>query len=44
MATVPPTKPDSVEPVSPPEKLPPLREPFIPEPPETEPLPPDIDR
>jgi len=44
MATIPPTSPDTIEPVAPPiETPPPPVEPSEPSPPETEPTPPDID-
>lgn len=43
MASVPPLKPNRVDPRTPPNVHPPATEPFVPEPPETEPLPPDFD-
>lgn len=43
MASVPPARPDRIEPVSPPEKTPLPAEPPIPEPPEFEPSEPDFD-
>jgi hypothetical protein len=43
MASVPPSKPNRIDPRSPPGVRPPVPEPYSPEPPETEPLPPDFD-
>ena len=43
MATVPPSEPNRVDPLTAPNIRPPMPEPSSPEPPETEPLPPDID-
>lgn len=44
MATVPPDKPDRIDPGAPPETAPPLTEPMAPEPPEFEPVDPDFDQ
>jgi hypothetical protein len=43
MASVPPDKPDTIEPAAPPEKTPAPSEPFVPGPPEFEPVDPDFD-
>ena len=43
MATVPPSEPNRVDPLTAPNIRPPTLELSSPEPPETEPLPPDID-
>ena len=43
MASVPPSKPNRIDPRAPPGVRPPAREPAVPEPPETEPLAPDVD-
>jgi hypothetical protein len=44
MATIPPAKPDTIEPGTQPQEAPPQpNEPIEPQPPETEPTPPDID-
>lgn len=43
MASVPPPEPNRIDPSTPPNVHPPLREPVVPVPPETEPLAPDVD-
>ena len=43
MATVPPERPNRIDPTAPPGIRPPSREPGTATPPETEPLPPDLD-
>ena len=43
MASIPPTRPNRIDPRSPPGVQPPVPEPSAPELPETEPLAPDID-
>ena len=43
MASVPPHRPNRINPQTPPDLRPPSREPAVPEPPETEPVTPDID-
>lgn len=43
MPRITPVRPDRIDPRTPPNVRPPIREPAVPEPPETEPLAPDID-